>query len=60
MITSDVAIAIYDLRGALVMEQNFPHSDHLPLDLSGLQDGAYQLQIRSETSILSQRIMIIR
>lgn len=52
-------VAVYDMQGQIHMD--LPMDSHrLTLDLSHLPDGVYLLRLRSESSVATRRIVVVR
>ena len=53
-------VTILNAMGQAVMAEPFQNSDRMALDLSKLDSGVYLVQIRSENSMIAQKLRLIR
>ena len=55
-----VALNVFDMNGKLVLTTSRQAAEYMTLDVAGLQDGYYTLQIRSDQYIIGKKFMIVR
>jgi glucose/arabinose dehydrogenase len=57
-VAGEYRIRMYDLRGSVVMQKEFPRTTRATIQVNGLQPGAYLLQIAGRSATIVKKVII--